>query len=1737
MKQIIALVLAAALFSAQTVPARAAEQPTYRNIGAEQLAMGNGKVELFLKLALPLEQGGLDNDIKAVLSGANGESQTIHSKDTVAFDLQGNLATDRKVERRAFNFQELAPGNYTLTVSGVGMKPFTQAVAVASGSISKLTIDNLSHLQTGDVDGDGGLSAQDKNAIIRAMSATNTDTTPATDLNGDGKTNILDLSYFHYSSKAVQSAVTVSSLSAGTKDGTTVEGDLLDLLNKTNTDPVKLTPKNTTASISKSNAVTVELVTDAVQASGIVIALPASGNAPATGTVTVEFADGSLSSTDFAAQTPKAGRSIFGLFSQKSETAVVKNNTIAINLGTQKAVKRVTITVTGTAGNTNLAEISKVEFLGDMADHIPPPQMNIPSPLKAQSGNKSFSLSWPAQQNVTGYEVRVSTKKDANAFITAGQYESIPCGGNTAVVNRYAKDELKNGTPYYAVVQSVNGSWSSGFSEVVQVIPKATTPPDAPGNILVVPGYRELNLSWSAPEDADGYTLYYKKAGAADFVLAGTTTTTNYTLAGLEDKTKYILYLTAYNDKGTGKRSSEVSGETIDLAPPVTTNYKLLNTSNGFGVTTNHIQKVEVNRYAQNAYPNGFNPFFVVDSDYTSHWTDAAGNSFNGPIVTFDQPYAMDKVIFSTRMESGFTNLMSDIAVVVWESETAQPKTFVIDGNHRTDLSTGTYEVRFPVQTVKKIQVKFQRYYAGVVSMSELKFYHYDSLEDDVDGLFTDALHIKLRPDVAAATIDALEARANTVDTVSTEYHPKRATILQELNRARDLLSDPTASDVITVDQTVSNSRNGHLGFSYNMNDWQPLGIVAKAGEELSVYVGKTGKTLPKLVFSQHYPEHTHLMKEFPLVEGKNVITVPKLGDIDSERGGSVYVRYPNNEPSGEIQVRVSGGSPIPVLDLHGLTDSTEITKRIGVYVAQLQAQVASLPQSHQAAHQSEGYNYSYDERLCILNTTEIVLNDVLLTIPATQALDSIGGIDATAEALEARLYDGTLALGEMMDLFYKEKGLVPYGTAGREKDWKPSSRINMRYTRMLNGAFMYAAGWHMGIEYNSSKLLGGSPMKFVDGKPQDYQDSFGWGIAHEVGHIIDQKGMVWGEVTNNLFPLLLQTRDDLSPSRIESADDGYSRVYQKVTSGQRSKTADGFTAMGMYWQLHLAFDDKPTWDNTVTDTFYAKLSRLYRSGAGASLTNEDDRLICLASDASGYDLREFFERWGLPASAAVNTYLDGKGYGSPGAIYYLNDQARRYRIGGGQALPPDTQVAAEISNDEGSREVHLALGVSGVDAPMLGYEIRRNDVAVGFVAADASGQASYTDIISSANNTVFTYQVVGYDYLLNPTEKTAPVSLKISHDGSMDKRYWKASTNTTFKPDGQEDDPCGLKNPEINRVIDYDPTTVFEGVTSGANAQITLDMGGIQPAVGLKYSGSGIVNCEIAVSKDGKAWTTVRTDSLGGSDTVFFAAQDGDLTTDPAHPWVYQSGYVRLTAKDSKTITVGEIDVIAPAGDNISFLDTGSVGLLEEEFIYGDQPEDRIPAGAVVVTGKYRGNPAYNTMLLKDEKDHTINGKEIIFAEIPDTGDILDVQEGIWVFWVTDGVNALTSKVKAQLYRTDNALTNGGQRMVSDTLYLPIPTGDLPSIKLTSDSTAAPAVALPPSSEEPEASSSEAGSVSSSSESGSMSSSSDASSVPSSSEASSASSSNEASSASSNSETSTAPTSPERNQDEDETV
>jgi len=252
-----------------------------------------------------------------------------------------------------------------------------------------------------------------------------------------------------------------------------------------------------------------------------------------------------------------------------------------------------------------------------------------------------------------------------------------------------------------------------------------------------------------------------------------------------------------------------------------------------------------------------------------------------------------------------------------------------------------------------------------------------------------------------------------------------------------------------------------------------------------------------------------------------------------------------------------------------------------------------------------------------------------------------------------------------------------------------------------------------------------------------------------------------------------------------------------------------------------------------------------------------------------------------------------------------------------------------------------------------------------------------------------------------------------------------------------------------------------------GAVPEIILHLNQAETVTGLVYKateGTPIGSFKIYVSEDGGTWkqAEVRESQFAldanGQQTIHF--------TDGKNLYTYDASYVKIVAEGQggKRLTISEISLLGQTGDDVVLTAEGGIGILKNAYI--DNGQTLIPAGSLVFTGTYKGNPAYNTVLLWDENgtivggldaEDNLNAGQYIFAPDPQDGMLGEVSDGIWVYYIEpEYVSSMNlKKVRAELYRVDNAETQEGERMVSSTMFVDVPSA-LPDIELNAGTAAA---------------------------------------------------------------------------------
>lgn len=1609
------------------------------------------------------------------------------------------LSKDNTSLTEEVKFEGLEKGTYTLTITSNLFTTYTQkiqidkydcAVQICTGQDSN---ENYGQMHYGDLNQDGKINKNDANEIVDAIEQKLSDS--KYDLNDDKKVDLLDLSkavnlYYidELTSKeaVIKETVSTELLSKGevsVSETTTVVGDnpyiLEELIQGKNEEPLQLVQES--GVISEETPIEVAFdfskATEPVELGGLVIDTPSS-NQITSGSLTIEYVENGETLTGLVTIGDTARTRV-----QTIGTATNENGQLVVRLNGQIAVKKVTLKITSVSDkNKPLAEISKVEFVNDMASHIPPPTLDIPQNIEVIAGNQTITLNWKKANNVTGYEVIIRNGNEK-------EYKKV--NTNSIEITMFKNKKLKNKTTYQISVRSVNGDWRSEESKLVEAIPMYDTIPDAPDDLTLKGGFQVIEMSWKAPKDdsADYYKVYYKKSNEQNYITIDNVKNTSYTLKGLEDETTYEIYVTSVNHHGEGPKSQIATATTTSLKPAIFTQYQLLNMSNGDGELSQHIVSASVgNGYMVNSKLDntGNSALGLFDNDYESYWqtntweTGGYNDAPNGGVkVNFDSKYTIDEIRFVEYIDQAsfpfirlyYYNENNELQRMSFQWKTTQMK----DSNGRVQ-----YRLKFdhPI-TVNSLTIGFARGSTSSpgIQLSELKIYKYDSLEDDIQALYKDSLHLSLQSNVNEQTLQNLQERLDTP--INGDYHPDRDVLQKELDAAKVLFKDQTLlDDIFNVSSAISAQYDSQLKTG-GLNAWQPLGVVAKAGEQLIVYVGKegasTGASTPlQLVATQQHSESGKLSKVVAnLKVGRNEISIPELISTNVEKGGALYIKYTGSNKNDKYAVRVSGGTKIPTLNLHGITDNEEITVLIKEYVQQLKEHVANLQTKHNEDHSSKILFFNtnpYDEKTCIYNATDILFDGMMISIPASQALVGLG------DDVENNLKSTIESMQDMLILFYQNKGLTndfAEGTSSKiiDKNKLPSQHLNIRYMKMFSGAFMYAGGDHIGIEWNETAGL------MLQEKVQISEDGkitkghyFGWGIAHEIGHQINQGAYAVKEVTNNYFSLLAQADGTNNGVRF-----GYDAIYDKVTSGAIGYSGDVFTSLAMYWQLHLAYDNgyaQKTYEN-YTEVFknlifarvdsYARDPSAFKGEKSLVIGNDvDQNLMRLVSAATEKDLTEFFNRWGLIPDADTKLFMSQFDVEAR-AIYYINDDAKTSTIEKTSEPFANKEVISSINMTVNNSDVTLVMTPNVDTKNILGYEVVRVSIERGNVKKEVVGfttSNTFTDSVNLGSRAV-SYEVYAIDQETNRSKVKTTESTKIISDGSYDKNQFEVTTNMVsdldHKTDASINMPCETQeHSAISMVLDDNKVEEYIGKSSSTLPYVKIDLKQQLEVSAIRYfaSSSPIKDYKIEVSSDDKTYTTVAEGTFNlneGSQTIYFSDNLKETIV------TYEIRYIKVSATGQKNeeISISEFDILGPSGDNVEFdKNNGEVyiGKLSETYYFDEtNKEYYIPKDSIVFIGSYKGHPAYNSIILFDQNGNIVGGvnengeiqaEQIILAPNPGNALLGEVSEGKWIYWITPDniIDSSVKQVRVELYRVNNAETNEGERMTSDTTFVQYP-------------------------------------------------------------------------------------------------
>ncbi len=1579
-----------------------------------QVSQTTGSISLTIRFALPQTAAEVARRaIKLQLTDGSQNSAIINLETgevsgsgitaaQVSVEKQNTQGVAMTTEEQIGSYQVVLTGlpadkdtgkDYTLTLTGTGYAACTAQVTLQDYSKHVIVSTDDGTFSLGDLDGSGAVDSADLTAMDAQLGLNGAGN--VCDLNGDGVVDITDLSYVNKmvditgTPKVLDTAAIVSATVE--QEGLTVtDGSLESLFTGEST--VTVAPAEGAEELSI--PITLDKPTEM---SEISITSPSTAGGIQAGTAEVVYLD-----EEGREQTKTVSFDVTAPAGTHATSRIAGENVVTIDLGMKVPVKKVTIQVSKVEGQTGdkpaFATVTQIEFLKDIvSDEIKAD--NQVKGVAATAGDGEITLVWEALPNVTGYTVAYGTEKDRL---------DRTAGANT---NRIVISDLENSKTYYFQVTAVSGDWSGTPSAVLSAMPLPAAVPGAPSNIVVENADGALRLSWGKTKDATYYQVFYRVKGAEQFQAWGSNTASlGAVITGLTNGTEYEVAVKAGNLHGTGPMSA------VALGTPDKEGFEMPALPE-----TNRIDNGEITSIVM-ATPSNVNkdlcPNFNVKTDLTdndpnTYWVAATWWDNSNITYTFASTHDMNYLLLVPYLDAAYKNRIGNYTITLKGEDGQTLATYYRDGANIT--GSNYYIFSFPeTKGVKSVTLGMGEKTGGPrVSISEIAFYDSDTLADDISALFTDGAFTQLRGDVEQADITALRERLSALSS----FYMDLSRLSDELNLAQALLDkEDDALGLVKNDfQSRSTAAAADKAAGQTASDLQPLGITAAAGATVAIYADLPDDATVYVVPTQFYGE-SGVWKGAPvaLKNGRNYITIEKIGSLSATRGGPLYLTYAGSNPEQiKLQVRVlTNAWEMPVLELSNWYALGEDARKeaIGAYVDALTAWVDGLSASGLTTD--------------IRNATEISTPSVLLSIPADQALAGLKGVNRDRDAMVNAMYQNILAWEEELFIANKVQGIIDANTALTGYTYPMTTRQNIRYMRMFAGAFMYAAGNHVGVEYGSTAAL-------VQGKPTSATGEgnanglFGWGIAHEIGHNMDKLGKA--ECTNNIYSLALQAWDGAAmtlDTRL-TADGRWAQIFDKVAQGRPGAANNVFVQLGMYWQLHLAYDgaDQPL-------AFFNQFFKLWKSGEYGSGYTYDERVALIASKVADRNLTEFFTRWGMTLSDGVKDILGGY-TAEDRAIWYLNDASRTYRLASGQAADGAATVSASVS------ESKVTLTISHTDsANILGYEIRRNGKAIAFTT-----EASYVDDLGAANNLTYTYSVVPVDKLGNLGAEAQAEEVLVAYDKTI--------------------------SADLYQVEQGEGTLTFTMKNAAA-----VNVTGIKVTNESEMSGEYTVTATVRVTDDQERTeeksVTVKTGTLTGSELVAYFTKPG-AQPDDTRIWTYSVVSLTVTGVPEGAA----VELLDYPGDRVDFYEGATVGILKNA--YGD-----IPAGTLVILGTYRGDPVYNYVEIQARYNTTpeagdvtsveraMNGELYLLAEIPADGAVSDTSDGFFIF-VPDmekekelnSASGVTDRypieIRAVFYRTDDPNSADSKRVTSQTLWISFPDGgddehpvELPEIVLT---------------------------------------------------------------------------------------
>lgn len=542
---------------------------------------------------------------------------------------------------------------------------------------------------------------------------------------------------------------------------------------------------------------------------------------------------------------------------------------------------------------------------------------------------------------------------------------------------------------------------------------------------------------------------------------------------------------------------------------------------------------------------------------------------------------------------------------------------------------------------------------------------------------------------VAAAVILAILSAIACIGlcySASADSGVPEASMKTSFHRVADEAGLTTEVDV--APSANPNTERRRTGFSFKLNNYQLTGVAYDPGAAFTVTVAAgQGVPTPSLVFAQNwYQSGESSYNTVKLREGVNRINAPS----DSEPG----VLYIANDYNVSVKVTIVGGYTYPVY-VAGQTDLAD-------FKAEVSARYDLIREGNT------------DSLIAYPDIVNLVSDNNLITSTVTGAQRVF--VEQGADAEETlKNYDAVLRY------MYE---IIGFDNSD-EKNRVPTNRMHTR-ANDVPMPFHATSGYIMltGVSSQYDVLQPTAP--------------FGWGLLHEMGHVLDNASIAYPETTNNYYVLRTLEHFGKAGANRLTAEGRYNALFGEFSSQQQLQfqrstiTADSIHDIGNWSRLAMLEQLEMYFNKNFPQmgSYFGNVTREARnnplSGVGFQEYNFND-IIVHTANVYGVDIRNHFKIQGMDYAVSYQTEKKLAQMNRtfplqvlPQYLKYMNAAYADYE---GNGFAPD--VTAEITDvaEQGAKNLITIRSNAETDA-LAGYELYRKSgsnesVYIGFTQGE----------------------------------------------------------------------------------------------------------------------------------------------------------------------------------------------------------------------------------------------------------------------------------------------------------------------------------------------------------------------------------------------------------------------------------